>query len=295
MQSAAKHIAELKRTGRVRAALSAVETAKKDGSEELLLEELKQLGCDVDALQQDDADTREVLASLLEEEGWRECRNDELRVSYKKEEDDPVHRFKFEATFETATLDLLSLAREFDLISSWNTFILDPTILCRTSFTGLMVYLGVWVPWPATSKDVILSARGFDLIDEQGDVVCIFQSEDPPQGAQSVPESAEGRSRVALHKSGFKMKPISATHTQTSIIFNVDPCMNTPPNWLISFVLSVMSPWIYGKVVNVLKEIMQKDGAYRQRQDTDEHRPFYRHFAERIASYSRDLDKLDET
>lgn len=136
------------------------------------------------------------------------------------------------------------------------------------------------------AMDVPLHIQAFVVA--KADILCLRVAEDPPQSAKPVPESAEGRSRIAIFKSGFKMTPISATHTQTSIIFNVDPCMITPPDWLINFILNVMSPWIYGKVVNVLKEIMQNDGAYRQRQNSDEHREFYEHFAERIASYSRD-------
>ena len=53
-----------------------------------------------------------------------------------------VHSFRFEAVYTCGVSHLLSISREFDLMASWNRFVLNPCVLCEpepTPFSSLLV------------------------------------------------------------------------------------------------------------------------------------------------------------
>ncbi len=74
-----------------------------------------------------------------------------------------VHAVKFCATFNCPVEQLLALAREFDLTSMWNSFVLDSTVLHEPSIFESFVYAGNWLPFPFSCMDAVIHARGVDL------------------------------------------------------------------------------------------------------------------------------------
>lgn len=76
-----------------------------------------------------------------------------------------MHSFKFAADFDTPLEHLLSLSREFDLTSTWNSYVLDSMILQEPSIFESTVYSGSWLPFPFPSIDCVVQARGVDLAD----------------------------------------------------------------------------------------------------------------------------------
>lgn len=51
-----------------------------------------------------------------------------------------VHSFRFEAIYDCGVSHLLSISREFDLMASWNRFVLNPCVLQEpTLFSSLLV------------------------------------------------------------------------------------------------------------------------------------------------------------
>ena len=51
-----------------------------------------------------------------------------------------MHSFRFEAVYECGVSHLLSISREFDLMASWNRFVLNPCVLHEpTPFSSLLV------------------------------------------------------------------------------------------------------------------------------------------------------------
>lgn len=58
---------------------------------------------------------------------------------------------------------LLSLAAEYDLMSSWNKYALDPTVLAEPTFWEKYVYSGVWLPFPFPHMDLTVRGKGWDL------------------------------------------------------------------------------------------------------------------------------------
>ncbi len=51
-----------------------------------------------------------------------------------------VHSFRFEAVYDCGVSHLLSISREFDLMASWNRFVLNPCVLHEpTTFSSVLV------------------------------------------------------------------------------------------------------------------------------------------------------------
>ena len=75
----------------------------------------------------------------------------------------PVHSVRMEATFATTVECLLALGREFDLASSWNKYLLDSVILSQPSMFEATLYACNWLPFPFSSCDCIVHAKGYDL------------------------------------------------------------------------------------------------------------------------------------
>ena len=74
-----------------------------------------------------------------------------------------VHSVKLESTLDCSLDKLLSLAAEYDLISHWNKYIMDPTILSSPTIYESTVYSATWLPFPFPAMDLVVKARGFDL------------------------------------------------------------------------------------------------------------------------------------
>ena len=55
------------------------------------------------------------------------------------------------------------MAREFDLMSTWNKLSLDPTILSEPSIYTSVVYAGQWLPFPMHHSDLVIHAHWADL------------------------------------------------------------------------------------------------------------------------------------
>ena len=77
--------------------------------------------------------------------------------------DTSIHSFRFEATFDCPADHLSAVAREFDLMSTWNKLSLDPTILCEPSIYTSVVYAGQWLPFPMHHSDLVIHAHWADL------------------------------------------------------------------------------------------------------------------------------------
>ena len=74
-----------------------------------------------------------------------------------------MHSVKMESIVECGLEQLLSLAAEYDLMSSWNKFILDAAILHAPSMFETTVYSATWLPFPLPQADLLVTGKGFDL------------------------------------------------------------------------------------------------------------------------------------
>ncbi len=90
-----------------------------------------------------------VRAQCLSDEGWKvasDKANSSLRTLY-RHEDSSVHSIKYVADFECSVGGLISIAREFDLVASWNKHVKASAVLATPGVFELVVYGSVFLPW----------------------------------------------------------------------------------------------------------------------------------------------------
>jgi hypothetical protein len=66
---------------------------------------------------------------------------------------------------------VLCLAREVDLVDSWNPAMAQVAELSTHSINELLAYLALWVPWPMSTPEVVVRGVGADLLDVTGAVL----------------------------------------------------------------------------------------------------------------------------
>ena len=74
-----------------------------------------------------------------------------------------VHHIKMDATLPHPLERPLSLAREFDLMTTWNHYIVESQLLHAPTIWESTVYAGLWMPFPFPQMDCLGTGRGFDL------------------------------------------------------------------------------------------------------------------------------------
>ncbi|GBF90344.1 hypothetical protein Rsub_02450 [Raphidocelis subcapitata] len=203
--------------------------------------------------------------------GLRECANDEgwrliqdvpggLRLLYRHgPQTETAHCFKAACELDCELPELLSMAREFDLVPTWNSYITQTDILQITSLVELLVYASVWIPWPFAHRDVLIQAVGMDMLAEDGSVAISFASPEAgmPEDVEP-PAGYEGRTHVQiLPGSCLRMVPLppkspgGKTRTGVVVVTMLDSGAWVPEA-IITFVLSVFAPFFYTAVRNVI-------------------------------------------
>ena len=71
---------------------------------------------------------------------------------------------------------LAAIAREFDLVTSWNKFCSNALILSVHSLMSLSIYAESWLPWPYANRSLILKALACDVLDQHG-CYCIIMEQ----------------------------------------------------------------------------------------------------------------------
>ena len=80
----------------------------------------------------------------------------------------PVHSIKLESVLDCSLERVLSLAAEYDLMPTWNKYVVDATVVAQPSIFDSYVYSATWLPFPFPLVDLLVRGRGFDL----GQVLC---------------------------------------------------------------------------------------------------------------------------
>jgi len=74
-----------------------------------------------------------------------------------------VHHIKMDAILPHPLERPLSLAREFDLMTTWNHYIVESQLLYAPTIWESTVYAGLWMPFPFPHMDCLGTGRGFDI------------------------------------------------------------------------------------------------------------------------------------
>lgn len=151
------------------------------------------------------------------------------------------------------------MAREFDLVPTWNSYITQTNILQITSLVELLVYASVWLPWPFAERDVLIQAVGMDMLAEEGCLAISFSSPDGgmPDGVEP-PAGHEGRTHVTILPGSCLMlsplPPLSAggrPRVRVDVVTMLDSGQWVPEA-VITFVLSVFAPFFFTAVKKLI-------------------------------------------
>eukprot|EP00879_Flechtneria_rotunda_P005552 GHRR01005845.1.p2 GENE.GHRR01005845.1~~GHRR01005845.1.p2 ORF type:complete len:215 (+),score=93.26 GHRR01005845.1:1005-1649(+) len=176
------------------------------------------------------------------------------------------------------------MAREFDLVNTWNSYITNSVVLRTFCDVDLLVYASVWFPWPFAERDVLIAAVADDQLKEQGVVAVSFASPIETPADVELPDGADQHVRVYFTSgSCMTMQPVApgaapaaattssswwgssystagnssssdgnTQQTQVVVVANIETSMAYVPEAIIQFVLRVFAPFMYSAVVKVL-------------------------------------------
>ncbi|KAI8468372.1 MAG: hypothetical protein J3K34DRAFT_12713 [Monoraphidium minutum] len=202
------------------------------------------------------------LHECAEDEGWRLITDDPngLRLHSRCGPQTPTtHCFKSACELDCEMHELLSMAREFDLVPTWNSYITQTDILQISSLVELLVYASVWMPWPFAERDVLIQAVGIDMLAEDGSLAISFSSPDGglPDGL-TPPAGYEARTHVqVLPGSCLRLCPLPPKapggkgRTRVVVVTMLDSGAWVPEA-VITFVLQVFAPFFLTAVQKVI-------------------------------------------
>jgi hypothetical protein len=99
-----------------------------------------------------------------------------VQVLYRHKHGETTHAFKFVADFECAAHEALALAREFDLVHSWNHMCVESRILRVVHDFELTLYAAIRMPWPLSARQAVVHVHGLDCLTSDSAAVCLFAS-----------------------------------------------------------------------------------------------------------------------
>lgn len=175
-----------------------------------------------------------------------------------------VHSVRVEAIYDWPLDCLFAVAREFDVVGSYNTFALDHSVLAEPSIFESIVYAGTYMPFPMKALELILSVKWANLLQTEG--VILISLEDAgdrlaavPGCAPLPPKSKTRRRGHILPGSSGIMRPLppgpeGGARTKCTILAHLDTGLNFIPGFVINFVLRILAPFLFGATKRLLVE-----------------------------------------
>ncbi|KAF8061318.1 hypothetical protein HT031_004409 [Scenedesmus sp. PABB004] len=247
-------------------AVAAVDAAAARGvPEAAVAAALRGRGLDLAQLRARAAEVSRGIAECGSDDGWRLISDDgRLRVMYRHTPGSSVHGFKGSATLPAPMAQPVAMAREFDLVTSWNSYVTTSDVLRTYCLIDLLVYASVWLPWPLAERDVVISAVADDQLREHGVVAVSFATPPALPPGCDLPAGAARREHIAFTSgSCMTLTPVAgggapggqqpaAQQTAVVVTANVETHMASVPEALIHFVLRVFAPFMYSTVLKTL-------------------------------------------
>ena len=111
-----------------------------------------------------------------------------------------------------------------------------------------------------------------------------------PADAAPLPAASDSRADIDILASGGTLHQITEGTVLARLLINVNPHMRSVPEWLVSFVLSVMVPWVLRMVIWYMRTTFRDPkSAYAQRLKEDQS-GLYGHFAAQLRAHSERED-----
>eukprot|EP00198_Chlamydomonas_reinhardtii_P000570 XP_001689905.1 predicted protein [Chlamydomonas reinhardtii] len=158
----------------------------------------------------------------------------------------------------TVVEQITAVVREIDMMPTWNSYCTMAEVLRVRSMIDVAAYIAVWMPWPFEAVGLLVAASGADMYDEAGCLAISFSTPEKDDPNLPLPAAAaKHRKMRVLHPSCMSLRPLAAKapggpqRTEAAVEMYVDPGISVP-SFIISFVLKVLSPFVFGAVQKLL-------------------------------------------
>ncbi|MEW5315341.1 MAG: hypothetical protein WDW38_006780 [Sanguina aurantia] len=230
-------------------------------------------------LLQANADMQFAMADLEEQRSWQLIYDEKFRLSYKHLPHTTIHAFKASCILEAPPEHILCLVREVDLARTWNHYATASGILAERGLTHMLAFILIWMPWPFPKMMMQFEASGADMLDLDGSIFAAFSTPSDAKAEALLPAVTKNSKAVhILPRSCLRLEPLpplfpgGLPRTRVAFQAYADPRIPHLPPAIISFVLRVLTPYLFNAAVQLLRKNFEHgDGplAVRLRERTD--------------------------
>ncbi|KPI89767.1 hypothetical protein ABL78_1147 [Leptomonas seymouri] len=235
-----------------------------------------------------DSLTREI----EDDEGWKlvSDHGNGDGTYYRYDEANDAHFFKVRGTVQVSILYACSVIMELDLFSEWFPSCRKSVSQGEVSRYYRSAYMLIGVPWPFSSREVLLLGAGIDDMEARNRIVIVahsipfagmeprkFVASDATPGACTLNEPgvvlpginvpAHNNSNVVcdIIYTGFEVKMRTPTETQLSFILSIDPKVPNIPRGVLNWLSGKVMWGMLGDMEAAAKKAMQRGSKYHKR------------------------------
>eukprot|EP00878_Enallax_costatus_P014374 GHUV01015034.1.p1 GENE.GHUV01015034.1~~GHUV01015034.1.p1 ORF type:complete len:383 (+),score=100.58 GHUV01015034.1:321-1469(+) len=208
----------------------------------------------------------DTLFGMAREEGFKQVAWGKLELWYMH---DHVHHrqiIKARTVLDEPVVNTTCLAREVDLVTSWNHAVSDARELATYSPSEVLMYMLCWTPWPLPGPEIVNYGIGIDLLDTQAGCVLVATKGQTELPAGVVVPETQRSIRIVMDAGGFKFVPLPSDparpgcpRMEATVLLSMDAKRFALPDSIISFMLKVLAPLVYKSVVSVLSKLFHPD------------------------------------
>ncbi|KAJ9524257.1 hypothetical protein QJQ45_008456 [Haematococcus lacustris] len=199
---------------------------------------------------------------MHDDAGWTLVTPGPMRLMYQHHPGCTVHSFRARCELQAPLEHPLCLSREFDLSKTWNKYAVDSLFLKEWSMAEMLCLAVMWFPWPLSNVNMLFSVVGIDLLEEHGCFLTSLHTPSVLPDNVTIPAHLASNPSVDVRQGSFvAMEPLQpaqpggSPRTRVTMVLHVDPHLTFVPQFIITFVLKVMAPFMHSVVVKLLARI----------------------------------------
>lgn len=202
-------------------------------------------------------EVRALMRELRNEDGWTlvgEHEGGNVQVFYRGEKSTPVHSIKMQGVVDSPALNLMAIMNEHALYDSWIPLLKEVRLVKQISRYRKVMYLSAHLPWPISSRDVLLYGYGVDNLEEDRAVIMIRSAGEGDIEPHLIPP-VKSHVRADVQFTGVMIQPISENQTRLVMMTNVDPKLAYMPYTLLNWATKVLSYQMWSTMAKHAQEI----------------------------------------
>jgi hypothetical protein len=196
-----------------------------------------------------------ILGAVRNSASWSEvsCGSDVV-IKYTSNGSGNLHSFMIEAVLDAPVLNVVAVINEVDLYSSWMPGLSHSMQLNSLSMFEKIIYLDYAIPWPLANREFVMEAFGVHLAEKNQLLIAVQSCHD--QSKFVLPPRTPRKKKILgeMNMSGYLIEPISASSTKVTMVMDLDPKLDTVPDWLMNFAT--------GKIFRFFLKNMEKNAKF---------------------------------